>query len=70
MKKRNNLKMELLQKSLKQIRKRLLDIREKMPTDDEVFLIQFDKELIRAIDALDSLLFLSKKWLPSAMLDG
>ena len=44
-------------KTLKQIKTRLLTIRMNLPTTDEVWLIQFDKELIRAVDALDFLLF-------------
>jgi len=50
-----------MQNLLNNIKQRLLAIRKKMPTDDEVFLIRFDKELIRAVDALDTLLFLSAK---------
>lgn len=39
----------------------MLELRSQMPTDDEVFLVKFDKELIKAIDCLDTLLFLGKK---------
>jgi len=61
MKRRKATLQNLNGKQLQQIRAKLLDIRKRLSTDDEVFLIKFDKELIRAVDALDTLLFLSTK---------